>query len=111
MKRTSILLIVTCLFTVAAWSAAKDQTYTGWISDDKCAAKGANAGHATCAKKCIQAGEKPVLVADSDQKVMPIDNPDAVKDQVGQHVAVKGTTTSSGALHIDKVEIKSQTGN
>jgi len=110
MKRASLLLMGTLLFTLAGWSAAKDQSYSGWISDDKCGVKGANAGHATCAKKCVENGEKPVLVADGSQKVMAIDNPDAVKDQIGQHVKVSGTTTSSGALHVDKVEIKPETG-
>ena len=104
MKRTSILLIATMLFAITAWCAAKDQSYSGYISDAKCAAKGNSAGHASCAKKCVEMGEKPVLVADSDQKVMAIDNPDAVKDQVGQHVTVSGTMTSSGALHVDKVQ-------
>jgi hypothetical protein len=104
MKRMNILLIGLLLCSLLAWAAPKDQSYSGWISDSKCAAKGANAAHATCAKKCLEAGEKPVLVADGDQKVMAIDNPDAVKDQAGQHVKVSGSMTSSGSLHVDKVQ-------
>jgi hypothetical protein len=104
MKRISLLSVSLLLVSLIAWAAPKDQSYSGWISDSKCAAKGANAAHAGCAKKCLEAGEKPVLVADGDQKVMAIDNPDAVKDQAGQHVKVSGTVSSSGALHVDKVE-------
>ena len=104
MKRASIFLIGTLLLAVTAGSAATDQSYSGWISDSKCGARGADADHAACAKKCVEAGAKPVLVADKDQKVMAIDNPDAVKDQVGQHVKVSGSMTSSGALHVDKVQ-------
>lgn len=104
MKRTSVLSVGLLLLALSALAVAKDQSYSGWISDSKCGVKGANADHAACAKKCIAAGEKPVLVADNDQKVMAIDNPDAVKDQVGQHVKVSGSMTSSGALHVDKVQ-------
>ena len=104
MKKNSLLSVALLLLSVAAWAAPKDQSYSGWISDSKCGAKGANADHAACAKKCVAGGEKPVMVADNDQKVMPIDNPDAVKDQVGQHVKVSGNMTSSGALHVDKVQ-------
>lgn len=104
MKRISLLSVLLLLVSIAAWAAPKDQSYSGWISDSKCGAKGANADHAACAKKCIAAGEKPVMVADNDQKVMPIDNPDAVKAEIGQHVTVNGKVTSSGALHVDKVQ-------
>src|SRR5579884_352249 len=104
MKRTSLLSVALLLVSVLAWASPKNQSYTGWISDSKCGAKGASADHAACAKKCIQAGEKPVMVADNDQKVMPIENPDAVKNEIGQHVTVSGKITSSGALHVDKVQ-------
>ena len=102
-KKTTVLMITLCLVAVAAWAAPKDESMTGWISDSKCAAKGANAGHAACAQKCIEAGEKPVLVTDKDQKIVPIDNPAAVSAQVGQHVQVSGKMTAAGSLHVDKV--------
>jgi hypothetical protein len=108
MRKFSLLSAALLLLSIVAWAAPKDQSYSGWISDSKCGAKGANAAHAACAKKCIDGGEKPVMVADADQKIMPIDNPDAVKDQIGQHVKVNGTMTSSGALHVDKVQSQSQ---
>ena len=104
MKRITLLSAALLLVSIVAWAVPKDQSYSGWISDSKCGVKGANAAHAACAKKCVEGGEKPVMVADSDQKVMPIDNPDAVKDQIGQHVKVSGSMTSSGALHVDKVQ-------
>jgi hypothetical protein len=86
------------------WAAPSTQSMTGWISDSKCGAKGANAGHATCAKKCVEAGEKPVLVTDKDQKIVAIENPAAVSGQIGQHVQVSGTVNSGGAMHVDKVQ-------
>jgi len=104
MKRITLLSAAFLLVSIVAWAVPKDQSYSGWISDSKCGVKGANAAHAACAKKCVEGGEKPVMVADNDQKVMHIDNPDAVKDQIGQHVKVSGSMTSSGALHVDKVQ-------
>src|SRR5208282_5681011 len=94
MKRV-LLVIGLYLISMTILAAAKDMSWNGWISDSKCGAKGANAGHEACAKKCIDAGEKPVFVTDKtetdkDQKVIPIANPDAVKDHIGHHVQVTG---------------------
>ena len=104
MKRMVMLAVMLCFVGLSAWAAPNSQSLSGWISDSKCGAKGANAGHAACAKKCVDAGEKPVLVNDKDQKVVPIENPDAVSGQVVQHVQVSGTMTASGSLHVDKVQ-------
>jgi hypothetical protein len=101
-----MLLLALAVCSLSLWAVPKDQSWSGWISDSKCGAKGANAAHAGCAKKCIGAGEKPVLVTDQDGKIVSIDNPDAVNAQVGQHVELSGTMTSAGALHVDKVQSK-----
>jgi hypothetical protein len=85
MKR--VALLAAGIMLLAVWAAASPATsMDGWISDAKCGAKGANAGHAQCAKKCV-----------------PIDNPSAVAGHEGQHVKVTGTLTASGAVHVDKV--------
>ena len=103
MKKIASAAIGLMLFTAWAVASPATSSWDGWISDSKCAAKGANAAHAQCAKKCVEGGEKPVLVTDKDQKVVPIDNPSAVSGHEGQHVKVTGTLTASGAVHIDKV--------
>ena len=104
MKRMNVMVAGLLLCTASAWAAPKDQNWSGWISDSKCGAKGASASHEACAKKCIAGGEKPVLVSDSDQKVMAIDNPDAVKSEIGQHVRVSGSLTQAGAVHVSQVQ-------
>jgi hypothetical protein len=104
MKKMVVMAAMLFTFGLSAWAAPNDQSLSGWISDSKCGVKGANAAHATCAKKCVDAGEKPVLVTDKDQKVVPIENPDAVSGQLGQHVQVNGKMTASGSLHVDKVQ-------
>jgi hypothetical protein len=98
------------LCCMTALAVAKDQTWDGWISDSKCGAKGANASHEACAKKCVGAGEKPVFVTDKDQKVVPVDNPAALQDHLGHHVQVTGSMTSDGSMHVEKVKMLSQTG-
>jgi hypothetical protein len=108
MKRTIVVVIGLYLCSFSAWAAPKNQSWSGWISDSKCGAKGANAEHAACAKKCIGAGEKPVLVTDKDQKIIAIDNSDSVKGQEGHHVEISGSMTSGGSLHVDKVQAQSQ---
>ena len=75
MKKRVLLVIGLYLCSMTVLGFAKDQTWDGWISDSKCGAKGANAAHEACAKKCVASGEKPVFVTDKDQKVVPVDNP------------------------------------
>jgi hypothetical protein len=102
MKKIGFVLCLCSLLSLSAF--AKDSTWAGWISDSKCGAKGANAAHEGCTKKCVASGEKPVLVTDADGKVVPIDNPDAVKDHLGHHVQVKGSM-KDGAVHVDSVSM------
>jgi len=109
MVKRVLVVIGLYVISMTLLAAAKDMSWDGWISDSKCGAKGANAAHAACAKKCIDAGEKPVLVTDKDQKVVPISNPDAVANNIGQHVKVTGTM-DNGTLKVDKVTMLSQKG-
>jgi len=110
MKARVLAVIGLYLCCMTALAVAKDQTWDGWISDSKCGAKGANASHEGCAKKCVGAGEKPVFVSDKDQKVVPVANPDALQEHIGHHVQVSGTMEKDGSLHVDKVKMLAQTG-
>ncbi len=103
MKKTALVVLGLFLCSMIAMAAPKDSNWDGWISDSKCGAKGANASHAQCAKKCVEGGEKPVLVTDNDKKVVAIENPAAVAGHEGEHVKVTGTITQDGSLHVDKV--------
>jgi putative cell wall-binding protein len=104
-KFLSLLLAGALILMVASVSFASDaQTVNGWISDSKCGVKGANAGAEACTKKCIAAGASPVVVTDKDQKVLTVDNPDALKDHLGHHVAVTGQVTGD-KIHVDSVKM------
>ena len=105
MKKIALATIGLLLCSVVVIASPKENSWDGWISDSKCGAKGANAAHAVCAKKCVESGEKPVLVTDNDQKVVAIANPAAVSGHEGQHVKVTGTLTDSGSLNVSKVSV------
>ena len=106
MRKTLLLLLAGAMIVLmASVSFAGDaQTVNGWVSDSKCGVKGANAGAEECTKKCITAGASPVVVTDKDQKVLAVDNPDALKDHYGHHVAVTGHIDGD-KIHVDSVKM------
>jgi len=95
MKKVLLICLAVCfvlaLSALAFDDMGKSVTVNGWVSDAKCGAKGANAGAEACTKKCVAAGEKMVIVTDGDQKVIAVDNQDALKGHEGHHVTVSGT--------------------
>jgi hypothetical protein len=93
------LLGLVLFFSVAAY-ASDDGTWTGWISDSHCGAKGAKEGHVACAKKCIKEGSVAVFVV--GDKVYSINNPKKVSKYLGEKVTVTGTITGD-AIDIAKV--------
>jgi hypothetical protein len=104
-KIVLLLLAFVLVLLVASMAFASDaKTVNGWISDSKCGVKGANAGAEACTKKCIEAGASPVVVTDGDQKVLTVDNPDALKAHYGHHVAVTGHIDGD-KIHVDSVKM------
>jgi hypothetical protein len=110
MKKLLLLFVVLSVLFLLVIPAAladdmgKAQTVNGWVSDSKCGAKGANAAAAQCTKKCLDAGAKPVVVTDDDQKVLNVDNPDALKGHEGHHVSVTGHVTGD-SIHVESVKM------
>jgi fructose-1-phosphate kinase PfkB-like protein len=64
----------------------------------------ASAAGAACAQKCVAGGEKMVIVTDGDQKVLAVDNQDALKGHAGHHVAVTGTVNGD-SVHVNGVKM------
>ncbi|MBS1609337.1 MAG: hypothetical protein JSS70_11385 [Bacteroidetes bacterium] len=85
MKKLVLPLVL--LFTFTLYAADKG-TWTGFISDAHCGAKGNNAEHADCAKKCVKGGEAPVLVV--GDKVYKFKNPKKVANFIGDKVTITG---------------------
>jgi hypothetical protein len=99
------IFVLTLLFVVAAPSFAADATtVNGWVSDSKCGVKGANAGAADCTKKCLKEGAKMVVVTDGDQKILTVENPDALQEHIGHHIAVTGHVDGD-KIHVESVKM------
>lgn len=88
MKKALVVLALTALFLPAL--AAAD-SWTGWITDEHCGAKGAKAEHASCAKKCMDQGGKLVFFNSADQKLYSLDNQKLAEEHLGHEVVVTGT--------------------
>ena len=97
-------VLALCFMVAIASAADKSTTVNGYVSDSMCGAKGANASHAGCMKKCLAKGAKAVIVTDGDQKVVNVSNPDVLKGHEGHHVAVTGEMTGD-SMHIESVKM------
>jgi len=105
MKRIAAVSLSLLSFMSVTAFAADSTKLNGWISDAMCGAKHAGTG-AACAKKCIEGGSKPVFVDEAKKQVWAIDNPDAVKDAYGKHVALTVTADPAAkSVHVDSVSV------
>jgi hypothetical protein len=90
--KSGITLGVALVFCAATIALGADGSWTGYISDSHCGAKGARDGHADCATKCVKEhGGTYVFVNDADHKVYNIDNQEKAAPHAGHHVTVKGS--------------------
>lgn len=99
-------LVLLLVFNLTAATQQKSQTWTGWISDTSCAAKGASADHKACALKCVkEKGAKWVFVSGSDKAVMNIANQDAVNSDrdLGQEVKLTGQVKDDGSIQVESI--------
>lgn len=103
-KFTAGLALTLC---AGMFAFAADGSWTGYISDSDCKAKGADEGHAACAAKCVKEhGAKFVFVNDADKKVYVIDAQDKVAAHAGHHVTVKGSLEGD-TLKLTSIEMAS----
>jgi hypothetical protein len=113
MKKLSKMLGVApaLLFSLglASRTRAESHTWTGWISDNICGAKGANAGAKDCTWECVkQHGGAYVFVNEKTQKVYAIQNQNAVSvADLGQEVIVTGSVNKDGAIKAESITPKS----
>lgn len=101
--RFAIGLAATLLAGCAVLAA--DGTWTGYISDSQCGAKGAKESARECTIKCVKEhGAKYVFVSDVDKKVYVVDNQEKVAAHAGHHVTVKGTVDGD-TLKLTSIEM------
>jgi hypothetical protein len=92
-KLVSRILVGALLVTLATFAMAADMgSWTGWITDTNCAAKGATASHAECATKCVkEKGAKWALYDPSTKQTFVLSSKEDLTKLAGKDVTVKGT--------------------
>src|SRR5436309_15022878 len=100
MKRT--VLIVALMFLAA--SALQAASWTGWITDEHCGAKGNNAEHKSCAMKCAKDHNAAlVFYNNDDKKIYKLSDQKAAMDNIGHEVTVTGEA-KDGLITVAKIE-------
>ena len=106
------LCVVVALSALASMTALAGE-YTGYLSDEKCAASSAKAKTAaewvqpkvfeSCVKSCVKSGEAVVFVTE-DNKILKIEasSMDKVMPAIGHKVKVTGKV-DGGKLTVDSV--------
>ena len=91
MKKMIVLFALLTLTVAAlAGAAGTKGTWTGWVTDEHCGAKGASADHKACAEKCAANGSKLVFYNNADKKIYGLDKQDVAKANLGHEVKVTG---------------------
>src|SRR5215218_299011 len=90
MKKTTVLLFTLLALMAVLASAGTKGTWTGWVTDEHCGAKGASADHKACAEKCLTQGGKLVFYNSEDKKIYSLDKQDVAKANLGHEVRVTG---------------------
>jgi len=94
MKKSLLRVLVVALVLAAAGFAfaADMSSWTGWVTDTDCGAKGMSASHAACAAKCVKdKGAKYALYVPSDKSMWVLSDQDGAAKMAGKEVTVKGT--------------------
>ena len=104
-------MLVAAVLFAAVPALAEEKTWTGKLSDAKCAGKHAKAEHGsqadsdhTCVTKCVESGQKYVFVA--GDKTYAIANQDfaALKAHGGHTVALTGEMKGD-SITVSKIEM------
>lgn len=111
MKKVLVVFALTIVAlgvcAMASDGSKSDLKMVGWIGDQRCSAKVAQAGTVSasdvkCIKACLERGEKVVFINQKEKSVVLISNPEAVKGHEGDHVTVTGSIIDD-MLHVDSV--------
>ena len=102
-KMACLALSLALILSLGVSLTAAEGTWTGWITDEHCGAKGANAGHKECALKCVNGGAKLVLYNNDDQKLYALDNQELAKKHLGHEVTVEGTVDDQNNIKVANI--------
>ena len=115
------VFLIGCGFGSIGSHSAQKKTVprSGWISDESCAANHTKPGRADCVQKCWRGGasvghpewkpQRAVFVADDDQAIWIVENPEAVINFPAAHVALAGKFDSAKkTIHVEKISPAAQ---
>jgi len=110
-----IFLLVCGLVVFGSVSAQqRSASQAGCISDESCGTQHAKPGRADCVQKCWRGGasvghpewkpQRAVFVADGDQAVWIVENPEAVRNFPAAHVLLAGNFDSAKkTVRVEKI--------
>jgi hypothetical protein len=114
--RFVFLFLLVCGLVVLGSVSAQQQSASraGWISDEACGVEHTKPGRADCVQKCWRGGaavghpewkpQRAVFVADEDQAIWIVENPDAVKDFPAAHVVLAGQfDAAKKTIRVEKI--------
>jgi len=115
----SFLLVCAVTAFGSVLAGQRDASRTGWISDESCGAEHTKPGRADCVRKCWRGGasvghpewkpQRAVFVADDDQRIWIVENPETVKDYPAAHDLVAGKFDSEKkTIHVAKIALSDQ---
>ena len=115
-----VFLLVCCLAALGSVSAQpQNASRAGWISDEGCGAQHTKHGRADCVQKCWRGGasaggpewkpRRAVFVADEDQAIWIVENPEVVKNFPAAHVRLAGNFDSAKkTVQVEKITPSAQ---
>jgi hypothetical protein len=110
-----VFLVVCGLLALGSVPARRaDASRTGWISDESCGTQHTKPGGADCVQKCWRGGasvghpewkpQRAVFVADDDQGIWIVENPEAVRNFPAAHVLLAGRFDSAKkTIRVEKI--------
>jgi len=114
--RIIFIFLLGCGFVALGSLSAqqKNAPRAGWISDEACGTRHTKPGRADCVQKCWRGGasvghpewkpQRAVFVADDDQAIWIVENPEAVKNFPAVHVLLAGQFDSAKkSVHVEKI--------
>jgi len=115
-SRTAFVFLLVCGLVVLGSVSGQqtDASRPGWISDESCGTQHTKPGRAGCVQKCWRGGasvghpewkpQRAVFVADDDQGIWIVGNPEAVRNLPATHVVLAGKfDCARKTIHVEKI--------
>jgi hypothetical protein len=108
-----VILVLTSLSAALAQQKS-GASRAGWISDESCGTQHTKPGRADCVQKCWRGGasvghpewkpQRAVFVADDDQGIWIVENPEVVRNFPAAHVVLAGKFDSAKkTIRVEKI--------